>query len=118
MDVETKDDTDIILKEAITEGINLRRLDDYSVGISLDETTTADDVMRLCKIFGVELVTSEASIAIPKELIRKSEYLRHPIFNSLHSETELMRYIRKLSDKDIALDRAICLLYTSPSPRD
>ena len=105
--IETKHDTDQILKEAITEGINLRRLDDHRVGISLDETTTTEDVIRLCKIFDVEPASSKASIAIPKELLRKSEYLKHPIFNTLHSETELMRYIRKLSDKDIALDRAM-----------
>ena len=105
--IETKHDTDQFIKAAITEGINLRKLDDHCIGISLDETTTVEDVMRLCKIFKVETVASEASIAIPKELIRKSEYLKHPIFNTLHSETELMRYIRKLSDKDIALDRAM-----------
>ncbi|MEK9649988.1 MAG: aminomethyl-transferring glycine dehydrogenase [Gammaproteobacteria bacterium] len=105
--VQTKTNTTTLLEKALVEGVNLRKLSDEKISISLDETTTEEDVMTLCSIFGVTPYKTHTFESIPREMLRVSKFLTHPIFNSLHSETELMRYIRKLSDKDIALDRAM-----------
>ena len=87
-------------------GLNLRLIDDGRVGFSFDETTTADDVTKLLAAFGVENVDvqSEAlSSAIPNELQRSSEFLTHPVFNRYHSETEMLRYLKRLENKDFSL---------------
>lgn len=92
--------------------INLREVDGDRLGISLDETTTAADVERLWQIFGVEAVgvselDGKTADALPADLLRSSEILTHEVFNRYHAETEMLRYLRKLADKDIALDRAM-----------
>ena len=88
-------------------GMNLREIDERTVGMSLDETTTAADVVALLGLFAIEAAPAEAESALPQGLLRRSEYLTHSVFHRLRSETELMRYVRKLSDKDLALDRAM-----------
>lgn len=105
--IETNADTNAYIEKALSSGINLRKVNENSIGISIDETSSAEDIKSLCGIFDVKYKASQKITNIPKELKRKTTFLEHPIFNSLHSETELMRYIRKLSDKDIALDRAM-----------
>src|SRR5690606_27844591 len=78
----------------------------------LDETTTREDVVALAKIFGVQVddvdaLDAETADALPPELLRTSAYLQHPVFNTYHSEHELLRYMRALSDKDLAMDRTM-----------
>ncbi|WP_371227430.1 aminomethyl-transferring glycine dehydrogenase [Pseudomonas sp. QE6] len=94
--------------------INLRRIDALRVGIALDETTTQADVEQLWALLaGSQPLPDFASLAasaasrLPAALLRQSAFLAHPVFNRYHSETELMRYLRKLADKDLALDRSM-----------
>ena len=91
--------------------VNLRHIDGQSVGISLDETTTRVDLTLLADLFGaaldVERLDNEVADAIPAALVRTSDFLRHPVFNTHHSEHEMLRYLRSLSDKDLALDRTM-----------
>ena len=96
------------------QGVNLRVIDAAYVGVSLDETTTRADVQRLWLLFAhgralpeFDVIEATAGDAIPASLVRTSSYLTHPVFNSHHSETEMLRYLRRLADKDIALDRAM-----------
>ena len=97
--------------KARAAGINLRELDASSLGISLDETTTRADVVALAGLFGAELdidtLDAEVHDALPRTLLRKSAFLTHPVFNTHHSEHELLRYMRALADKDLAMDRTM-----------
>ncbi|MFM2404188.1 MAG: aminomethyl-transferring glycine dehydrogenase [Pseudomonadota bacterium] len=96
-------------------GANLRTAWGEYLCISLDETTTREDLALLWRIFGgdaatlpdVEALDAGAPSLIPEALLRTSAYLTHPVFNSHHSETQMLRYIRSLSDKDLALDRSM-----------
>ena len=99
---------------AAAQAVNLRPIDAQYVGITLDETTTRADVQRLWLLFAhgrplpdFDALESEAADALPSSLVRTSSYLTHPVFNTHHSETEMLRYLRRLADKDIALDRAM-----------
>jgi glycine dehydrogenase len=100
---------------AVRRGVNLRRVDASRIGISCDETTTRADVKLLWEIFAPEGATPpdfdalEARVedAFPAALKRGSQFLTHPTFNRYHSETEMLRYLRRLADKDIALDRSM-----------
>nr|WP_205959707.1 aminomethyl-transferring glycine dehydrogenase [Ramlibacter humi] len=111
----TKGDTQRLAQRAISMGANLRQAWDEYTCISLDETTTRAEIELLWKIFakdGQALPTFadyEKGIEplIPRELRRTSEFLAHPVFNTHHSETGMLRYIRALSDKDLALDRSM-----------
>jgi glycine dehydrogenase len=99
-----------IVARALTEKINLR-LGARTLGIALDETTTPDDVEAVWRAFGGKLAYAEIEAgtrdALPAELKRSSAFLTHPVFHAHRSETELLRYMRKLSDRDLALDRAM-----------
>ncbi|MFC8303564.1 aminomethyl-transferring glycine dehydrogenase [Specibacter sp. NPDC057265] len=94
-------------------GINLRPIDADHVGISLDETTTADIVARVAAVFGAAPagdgfdVSTPAGPALPADMLRSTGYLSHPVFNTHRSETQMLRYIRRLSDRDLALDRTM-----------
>ncbi|HKT29854.1 aminomethyl-transferring glycine dehydrogenase [Dyella sp.] len=108
----TNVDADAIHAKAASAGLNLRQIHGQSVGISLDETTTRADVMALAKLFSAEIVDiDEANATTPDELppalLRKEAFLQHPVFNTHHSEHELLRYMRSLADKDLALDRTM-----------
>jgi glycine dehydrogenase len=112
--VNTGDHTAALLQAARAAGINLRRDSARSVGITLDETTTRDDITTLWKLFAdgqtlPDFAPFEKGVAslIPPTLQRGSAFLTHPVFNRHHSETEMLRYIRSLSDKDLALDRTM-----------
>ncbi len=98
-----------ILKAAEARKINLRVLSNTSIGISLDETTTIQDVEELLEIFAlnnlpfdIEELVSQVKVKQPN-LQRNSSYLTHPVFNSYHSETELLRYLYRLQSKDLSL---------------
>ena len=92
--------------------VNLRAIDANSVGISLDETTTREDIAALASLFGadasnIDALDAAATDAIPAGLRRTSAFLTHPVFNTHHSEHELLRYMRALADKDLAMDRTM-----------
>ncbi|MEQ7917992.1 aminomethyl-transferring glycine dehydrogenase [Xanthomonas sp. WHRI 1810A] len=100
--------------KARAQQINLREVDAQRLGISLDETTQQADVEALWALFadGKSLpdfaeLADAVEAKLPSELLRRSPILSHPVFNRYHSETELMRYLRKLADKDLALDRTM-----------
>jgi len=95
-------------------GLNLRVIDDGRVGVSLDETCEQAAVEALWAVFAAgqalpDFAALAASVGdqLPQALLRTSAFLRHEVFNRYHSETELMRYLRKLADKDLALDRSM-----------
>ncbi|HLI19038.1 MAG TPA: aminomethyl-transferring glycine dehydrogenase [Rhodanobacteraceae bacterium] len=92
--------------------VNLRHIDANSLAISLDETTTRDDVHQLAALFGARIDDIDAldrgtPDALPDSLVRNSAFLTHPVFNSYRSEHEMLRYLRQLADKDLALDRSM-----------
>ncbi|MBS0448428.1 MAG: aminomethyl-transferring glycine dehydrogenase [Proteobacteria bacterium] len=113
--VETGDRTAAVVQRALDAGANLRRVSDRHVGVALDETTTRADLAALWSWFAEpgqtlpEVASFEHGIEtmIPAALRRSSAFLTHPVFNRHHSETEMLRYIRSLSDKDLALDRSM-----------
>ncbi|WP_106478254.1 aminomethyl-transferring glycine dehydrogenase [Phytohalomonas tamaricis] len=111
-------DLDTVRGRALTEQINLRYGNDGTISISLDETTTAADVATLFDVLlGVEhgqtvaeldrLVVAEARQGIPATLERKSEFLIHPTFRRYRSETEMLRYLKRLENKDLSLTHAM-----------
>ena len=99
---------DEFVAAAAEAGINLRRGADDEVGLSVDETTTPDQVARVLGAIVSGMVAGEPTeAAIPADLQRTSDFLTHPVFNSYHSETAMLRYLRSLADKDFALDRGM-----------
>ncbi|NHF73121.1 aminomethyl-transferring glycine dehydrogenase [Paracoccus xiamenensis] len=97
-----------ILAAAEQRGINLRKIGRDRVGISVDETTDAGVIARLLDAFGIHDAAEPADApAIPADLLRESDYLTHPVFHMNRAESEMMRYMRRLSDRDLALDRAM-----------
>ncbi len=102
---------DDVLAAALDAGLNLRRVSPDLVGFSLDETTTPDVVGRLLSAFGVAAAADsldlDAPSGLPDGLVRTSEFLTHPTFHRYRSETEMMRYLRRLADLDLALDRTM-----------
>ncbi len=117
VDMGNADAANALHQQAINLGFNLRRFSHERtswVGISLDETITRSDVQLLWSLFAhgksaPDFATFEQAFTplIPQELQRTSSYLTHPVFNTHHSETSMLRYIRMLSDKDLALDRSM-----------
>jgi glycine dehydrogenase len=113
--VETGDQTETIMGRAVAGGANLRRLSPKHIGISLDETTTREDLAALWGWFAtagqalpkVEDYADGIALRLPEALRRTSAFLTHPVFNTHHSETEMLRYLRRLADKDLALDRSM-----------
>ena len=97
-----------VVAAAAERGINLRRVDDDTVGASLDEPTAATTVDAVLAAFGVareDVPDTPGAARLPGELRRSDEYLTHEAFHTHGSETAMMRYLRRLSDKDLALDR-------------
>jgi len=111
---------DDVLKRALDEKINLRIFDEEHLSISLDEKTTKEEIIKLLEIFAGEdisrfnftfvEISEDILNSIPDNLIRKSDFLTHPVFNKYQSETEMMRYLRRLAQKDISLDRSMISL--------
>ncbi|MBR1282755.1 aminomethyl-transferring glycine dehydrogenase [Bradyrhizobium sp. AUGA SZCCT0177] len=108
--VATAAKQDEIVARARTERINLR-ISDGTLGIAVDETTTPAVIEAVWRAFGGKLSYAEIEIGVredlPPELKRATAFLTHPVFHAHRSETELLRYMRKLSDRDLALDRAM-----------
>ncbi|MFB9215811.1 aminomethyl-transferring glycine dehydrogenase [Vibrio sinaloensis] len=108
--INSGEQTEALFAKAQAADINLRKLDG-KLGVSFDETTTTDDVNALFAVFGVKeevnALSSEIAgnefAAIPEALRRTSEYLTHPVFNTHHSETQMMRYLKQLENKDFSL---------------
>ncbi len=100
-----------IIAHAQNERLNFRVIDADKLGIALDETTTPAIIEAIWRAFGgavaYDKIEAEAAEALPAELKRSSNFLTHPVFHRYRSETELLRYMRKLSDRDLALDRAM-----------
>ena len=107
--IHTKSQTQEIFSAAHDQLMNIRVLDEDHISISLDETTTNQEVNKIVKLFKpIERKEKVIlSFDLPVDLQRSSKYLTHPVFHMYRTETEMLRYIRKLSDKDIALDRAM-----------
>jgi glycine dehydrogenase len=106
--------TEEIVSRALAAGCNLRRRDAGSLGVSLDETSTREDVAMLWRVFAgrdppfdVDAIDAVVDDAYPAELARTSSFLTHPVFRRHRSETQMLRYLRRLADRDLALDRAM-----------
>jgi glycine dehydrogenase len=97
-----------ILAAARAEGLNFRKVGAGRVGISVDETTTEEILTRVLRAFGIEGVPPHrGELAFPEQMLRNTPYLTHPVFHMNRAESEMMRYMRRLSDRDLALDRAM-----------
>ena len=115
LSLHTQAATDSIAARAVSKGVNLRKAFNDYLCISLDETTTRADVELIWSIFAkdgqalptIDAMDEGAPSLIPEALQRSSAFLTHPVFNTHHSETAMLRYIRSLSDKDLALDRSM-----------
>ncbi|HEY0181232.1 MAG TPA: aminomethyl-transferring glycine dehydrogenase [Rhodopila sp.] len=94
-----------LIERAAAAGYNLRRVDQTGVAIALDETVTRDDLVTLAQLLGAELQGAVASI--PPEVLRGSDFLQQGVFNQHHAEHEMLRYLKRLEDKDIALNRSM-----------
>ena len=113
--VETDRSADDLVKRAYDAGFLFHRVDDDHVQLSVDETTSADELLALARVLGAEGATLDGTAPrstdpaewIPDALLRTSEYLTHPVFNTHRSETSMMRYLKYLADKDYALDRGM-----------
>jgi len=101
------DNAEDIHKKAEKLRINLRHVDHEHVSISIDETTTAQSLENLARVFDVTLGDIQDVLVVGTGLERKSTFLQHPVYNINHSETAMLRYIRMLSDRDLALDRTM-----------
>ncbi|RQH06083.1 aminomethyl-transferring glycine dehydrogenase [Paraburkholderia dinghuensis] len=118
---ETGPRTQALVDAALARGMNLRHVSETRVGVSVDETTTRADLADLLSVFAQAAFAGEtpsvdaldatlaksSAATFPATLVRESAYLTHPVFNRHHSETEMLRYLRSLSDKDLALDRSM-----------
>jgi glycine dehydrogenase len=119
LEVVTGERTGALFEAALAAGCNLRRASAGSLGISLDETTTRADLETLARLFAGSTAPAAQPVIdwsraadridplVPAALLRSSPFLSHSVFNRHHSETEMMRYLRSLADKDLALDRTM-----------
>ena len=99
----------VILKSALAEGINLRPIGSDRIGIALDECTRPATIEAVWRAFGINRADDDYTphYGIPDDLLRRSDFMTHPVFQMNRAETEMMRYMRRLSDRDLALDRAM-----------
>jgi glycine dehydrogenase len=98
-----------LFDKAQQSGINLRLLNNSQLSFSVDETTTDDELLALLKVFSINELTISTSV-LSAEMIRTTSYLTHPVFSQYHSETEMMRYLKRLENKDIALNHSMIAL--------
>ena len=112
--VKTFDKTDKIYKNALDQGVNIRKVNSEMLAVSFDERKNLYRANQLLKIFNcsetIKETMNESLSNIPKNLLRTSTYLDHPVFNNYHSETEMLRYLKRLEDSDIALNRSMIAL--------
>ena len=97
--------TDTLMARALDAGFNFRRIDATTVAISLDETVTRDELTRLCALF--DAAPGTAAPSIPAALTRTSPYLTHPVFTAHHAEHAMLRYLKRLEDQDVTLNRGM-----------
>jgi glycine dehydrogenase len=114
LEIKTGPQTAALLARAVAANMNLRHASADTVSVTFDETTTRACLLALWGVFApgrsaLSFADFEQGVALrlPAELLRTSDFLTHPVFNTHHSETEMLRYIRRLSDKDLALDRSM-----------
>ncbi|WP_344883501.1 aminomethyl-transferring glycine dehydrogenase [Zhihengliuella alba] len=116
--VRAEDRAESIIADAEVAGVNLRLIDQDTVGIATDETTTPAHLAAVAGAFGIDgaearIAAAEAELraaagdALPASVRRTSDYMTHPIFHTVRSETQMLRYLRRLSDRDLALDRTM-----------
>ncbi len=97
-----------ILAAARAEGVNFRKIGRDRIGIALDEVTTEQVLQQVLRAFGIHTAPpDQADLGFPDSMLRTSDYLTHPVFHMNRAESEMMRYMRRLSDRDLALDRAM-----------
>ncbi|WOJ96354.1 aminomethyl-transferring glycine dehydrogenase [Congregibacter brevis] len=111
--IASDDQRESILARAEAQGVNLRCDNAETLGVSLDETTTRADLALLIEVITGESLSVDSldvESGIPDDLYRDVDYLQHPLFNEYHSETEMLRYMRRLESKDIALNRSMIAL--------
>lgn len=98
-----------VMKSAVDEGINLRAVGDTRIGITLDERTRPATIEAVWRAFGIERKDKDYTphYHVPENLVRETEFMTHPVFHMNRAETEMMRYMRRLADRDLALDRAM-----------
>ncbi|HMR00703.1 MAG TPA: aminomethyl-transferring glycine dehydrogenase, partial [Ignavibacteria bacterium] len=108
VDAGSKEKLNDLKKKFEAAKINLRYFDEKYIGISLDETTTEKDVNEILNIFGGKLSSSSSNgTSLPENLKRNTKYLQNPVFNVHHSETEMLRYMKKLENKDLSLNMSM-----------
>lgn len=108
--LETDRSADELVRNAYKAGFLLHKVSENRVQLSVDETLSETDLVAIAKVLGAEreyAARTEPSAWIPEELLRTSEFLTHPVFNTHRSETSMMRYLKYLADKDYALDRGM-----------
>ncbi|MGA7722592.1 MAG: aminomethyl-transferring glycine dehydrogenase [Ignavibacteriaceae bacterium] len=116
-DYKTKELIHTIEKLSLSKSINFRYADD-SIGISINETTSLSDVLEIIDIFALAInktadkevilkLVGKVEVNFDNDLLRKSSYLQHPVFNSFHSETEMLRYLKRLENKDLSLTHSM-----------
>ena len=107
--IDSGSETASLVEAASDKGINLRKINEDLIGISLDESVDDEVFKNILSIFSIKSPEKNNAVmtSIPEDLSRTSNYLQHPVFNKYHSETEMLRYIKRLYEKDIALDRAM-----------
>ena len=112
--VKTLDKTDKIYKNALDQQVNIRKVNSEMLAVSFDERKNLYRANQLLKIFNcsetIKETMNKSLSNLPKNLLRSSTYLDHPVFNSYHSETGMLRYLKKLEDSDIALNRSMIAL--------
>ena len=112
--IKTDEKTNSIYEAALKQNINLRKVNDRLISVAFDEAKKLNDVNMLLKIFGISKnIDQDVKVELnnlPSNLLRSSKYLTHPVFNKYHSETEMLRYLKKLEDCDIALNRSMIAL--------
>lgn len=105
--VEAAGRADELVAKALDAGVNIRRFDENRIGISVGESHGEELLKGLVEALGGTLGEADAQYDLPAELLRTDDYMQHPIFHKYRSETEMMRYLRHLADKDLALDRTM-----------
>lgn len=105
--VEAAGRADELVAKALEAGVNIRRFGENRVGISVGESHGEELLKGLVEALGGTLGEADAQYDLPAELLRTDDYMQHPIFHKYRSETEMMRYLRHLADKDLALDRTM-----------
>ena len=112
--IKTKEKTDQVYNNALSQNVNIRKVNSEMLAVSFDEKKNVYRANQLLKIFNctesIKENPTESLPNIPKKLLRTSKYLQHPVFNIYHSETEMLRYLKRLEDKDVALNRSMISL--------